>query len=187
MNLESTKSIQNYRTPGWFFQGFNKALHFTLDAAADENNTLVPDNYLTMEQNALKRDWKGNVWCNPPYRYAGKFVSHGRDQVRLHGSTVCFLLRVPSMGTKWFLAAAPDAVTLIVTPRLDFLDPVTGEVDKSQGIPWSSIVMIFSPDYLRENSNTQGLRVHTLKAINTRHIMGFFGLKGGYNAPVTGD
>jgi site-specific DNA-methyltransferase (adenine-specific) len=46
-----------------------------------------------VEQNALVQDWKGVVWCNPPYgREQVKFIQKAYDESVKHGSTVVCLI-----------------------------------------------------------------------------------------------
>lgn len=46
---------------------------FTLDAAAAAHNAKAPTFY-TLADNGLTQDWRGNVWCNPPYSNLGAWV-----------------------------------------------------------------------------------------------------------------
>ncbi|MDE2232882.1 MAG: adenine methyltransferase [Patescibacteria group bacterium] len=56
------------KTPKWLFEALDAEFHFTLDAAATAENTLVQQLYFTKEQNALTLNWGSEiVWCNPPY------------------------------------------------------------------------------------------------------------------------
>ena len=50
-----------------FFNPLNDEFHFTVDAAADEENCKIKTFYSSKED-GLKQNW-GNeiVWCNPPY------------------------------------------------------------------------------------------------------------------------
>lgn len=70
-----------WETPRHVFDYLDAKFHFGLDAAASPDNTLVPGNYLTEEDDALTVDWadrarqKGYgkwqkpraIWCNPPF------------------------------------------------------------------------------------------------------------------------
>lgn len=167
---QSVGSKQNWRTPSWIFKGMNDVIPFTLDAAADKDNALVKDHYFDTGSDALRQQWHGNVWCNPPYRIAGRFVAHGLQQVKQFGSTVVFLLRIPSIGANWYVNAAPQALTVLITPRFDFVDPDTGVIGK--GCAWSSMFTIMSPDTLTPPSD--GLRMYVMKAKKACDIVEFF-------------
>ena len=66
-----------WRTDPDVFNAMNAEFNFSMDAAASHKNTLVPDCYLTAEDNALVQDWGSvmrdnssnnlNTWLNPPY------------------------------------------------------------------------------------------------------------------------
>ena len=76
---------------------------FDLDVAADKNNAKAPKFY-TIEDDALKIDWRGtNVWCNPPY---GRGVQHFTDKaiesVRDGDVESVVFLVAARTDTKWF-------------------------------------------------------------------------------------
>lgn len=67
---------ENWGTPQWVIQLAENLFHckFDLDICASDNWTMVPENYITKEQNALdpNTEWNfTNAWSNPPY---GKFI-----------------------------------------------------------------------------------------------------------------
>jgi hypothetical protein len=53
-------------TPASVFQALNERYHFTLDACATPENATCA-RYFTPEQDALRQEWTGTVWANPPY------------------------------------------------------------------------------------------------------------------------
>lgn len=63
-----------WETPAAFFRALDAEFRFTVDVCA------VPENakckvFYTPEQDGLKQEWRGTVWCNPPYgREIGKWV-----------------------------------------------------------------------------------------------------------------
>jgi site-specific DNA-methyltransferase (adenine-specific) len=83
---------QTWETPQDFFDKLDDLFGFNLDACAGSDNAKV-SNYYTVEQNALVQDWKGVVWCNPPYgREQVKFIQKAYDESVKHGSTVVCLI-----------------------------------------------------------------------------------------------
>lgn len=61
------ESSDEWETPQAFFDLLNKEFHFTLDAAASDENHKC-DKYYTINTNGLIHSWKGEtVWINPPY------------------------------------------------------------------------------------------------------------------------
>ena len=59
--------VDDRRTLADFFVPLHEQHRFTVDAAASDENTLLP-RFWTRESNALIQPWRGErVWCNPPY------------------------------------------------------------------------------------------------------------------------
>ncbi len=57
----------DWRTPRALFGALHREFDFTVDAAADQDNHLVP-RYWTAAHDGAARSWaKERVWCNPPY------------------------------------------------------------------------------------------------------------------------
>lgn len=73
---------QDWGTPQDFFDDVDAEFHFTLDAAADHENTKCVM-WFTEEQDALKQRWFGRVWVNPPYGrgITGKWVRRAYEQI----------------------------------------------------------------------------------------------------------
>lgn len=103
MNTEvmfSSKS-EMWSTPQDFFEKLNDEFHFTLDAAASDNNRKC-FHYYTKKDDGLSKPWIGVVWCNPPYgREIGKWVKHAYNQSVIAKSTIVMLLPART-DTKWF-------------------------------------------------------------------------------------
>ncbi len=92
MKAHYSSEKQTWETPQDFFNKLNDIFNFNLDACAEDETAKV-DNYFTIEDDALIRDWKGVVWCNPPYgREQIKFINKGLSEHRKHGSTIVFLI-----------------------------------------------------------------------------------------------
>lgn len=58
--------VDDRATPPELFDPLNARFQFTLDVCALPHNAKCA-NYYTPEQNGLEQDWRGVVWCNPPY------------------------------------------------------------------------------------------------------------------------
>lgn len=90
-----------WETPQFFFNGLDAEFHFTLDACALPENAKC-DRYFTPEQDGLKQEWTGTVWCNPPYgREIGKWVEKAYNAAMDNGATVVMLLPART-DTQWF-------------------------------------------------------------------------------------
>ena len=72
---------QTWETPQDLFNKINDVYKFNLDCCAEDATAKV-NNYFTVEDDALSKEWNGVVWCNPPYnREQIKFIEYARDQV----------------------------------------------------------------------------------------------------------
>jgi len=59
--------VDDRRTDLAFFATLHAQHGFTVDAAASDDNALLP-RYWTRETDALRQSWSGErVWCNPPF------------------------------------------------------------------------------------------------------------------------
>lgn len=94
MNTEVMFSSKTdmWATPQDFFDKLNDELHFTLDAAAVAENAKC-EKFFSPEEDGLSQDWKGTVWCNPPYgRKIGKWVKKAYEESIKNGCIVVMLL-----------------------------------------------------------------------------------------------
>lgn len=122
----------DWKTPRWLFDKYNEIYEFTLDAAASAENALC-ENYFDKETDALKQDWKGSVWCNPPYgRDLWKWVKKAAESK----ATVVMLLPART-STGWFHDYVLD------NARIDFILGRLKFDDGDWPAPFSSIVCIW--------------------------------------------
>ena len=92
---------QTWETPQDFFDKVNDIFNFTLDACAEDATAKV-SNYFTVEDDALTKDWKGVVWCNPPYgREQVKFVEKAYIESVKNNSIVVMLIPSRPETTAW--------------------------------------------------------------------------------------
>lgn len=86
-----SSKTEMWATPQDFFDKLNDEFHFTLDAAAIQENAKC-DRFFTPEDDGLSQMWDGVVWCNPPYcRQTGKWVKKAYEESK-KGTTVVMLL-----------------------------------------------------------------------------------------------
>ena len=92
MKVHYSSDKHTWETPQDFFDKVNAIYNFTLDACA-ENHTAKSAQYYTKEQDALNQDWRGVVWCNPPYGNEQiKFIQKAISEHKKHGSTIVLLI-----------------------------------------------------------------------------------------------
>ena len=121
MKVHYSSDKQTWETPQDFFDKLNSIYGFTLDACAEWHTAKV-DCYYTKEQDALNQDWKGIVWCNPPYgREQIRFINKAIEENRKHGSTIVLLIPARPDTKVWQDAIFPNASNIcFVRGRLKF-------------------------------------------------------------------
>jgi phage N-6-adenine-methyltransferase len=84
--------VDDRRTPRKLFERWNEEFRFTVDAAANADNALLPK-FWSIADNALGLSWEGErVWCNPPYSDLAPWVAKALHQTRLDCPLVVMLL-----------------------------------------------------------------------------------------------
>ena len=133
-----SKGKDDWKTPIWLFNYFNRDWKFGLDAAADDYNFLCPK-YFTAEDDALKQSWKGygNVFVNPPYSLNQKFIEKIVDEL---DGTFTVVALVPSRtDTKWW-----HDLVLGVAEEIYFIKGRLKFSDSKNSAPFPSCVLIFN-------------------------------------------
>lgn len=135
-SLYSSDKIE-WETPKFLFDKLNKEFEFQLDACASAVNAKC-EKYLTIEDDALTRDWYGKVWMNPPYgRQISSFVSKAYDEVASgHAVLVTCLLPVRSDTRWWHRYCMKASEIRLLTKRLEFV----GSGNKA---PFPACVVVF--------------------------------------------
>lgn len=121
MKVHYSSDKHTWETPQDFFDKLNTVYSFTLDACA-ENETAKVSNYFTVEDDALTKDWKGVVWCNPPYgKEQVKFINKALSESKKHNSTVVLLIPARPDTKVWQDIIFPNASKIcFVRGRLKF-------------------------------------------------------------------
>ncbi len=121
-----------WTTPKQFFNELSKEFNFTLDAAALQSSTLVPDNWYGPDhpdrnrQDAFTRCWSidsgnGYVWLNPPYgRVIGEWMEKANFEAR-HGAKVVCLVPART-DTNWWHNYCIQHEIRFIKGRLKFGD-----------------------------------------------------------------
>ena len=121
MKVHYSSDKQTWETPQDFFDKLDSIYGFTLDACAEDKPAKVL-NYFTIEDDALTQDWKGVVWCNPPYgREQIKFINKALNESKKHDSTVVLLIPARPDTKVWQDIIFPNASNIcFVRGRLKF-------------------------------------------------------------------
>lgn len=134
----TSSNSNEWETPQDFFDKLNVEFRFTLDAAATPENAKC-ERFYTQQDDALKRPWRGIVWCNPPYgRVIGRFVRKGWEEAQ-RGATVVMLIPARTDTRYWHNYVMKAAEVRLVRGRLHFPHP-----GRKPGIaPFPSAVVVF--------------------------------------------
>lgn len=141
-----SSNSDEWGTPKSTFEYLNNIFHFDLDCCASELNHKC-DNYYTLEDNALDKDWNGVVWCNPPYSKGLqiKFIEKAIKEVCNDNSkceTVVMLIPARTDTKNFHDLIVPYANQIIfIKGRIEFLKVGGG---KSESSPFPSMLVIFS-------------------------------------------
>ena len=128
---------QDWQTPPEFMNAL--PVKFDLDACAYDSTAQAPK-WFTEADDALKQDWKGLVWMNPPYGSAiPTWLEYAYQQsLKAHNKAVwCLVPARPD--TAWFHDIACKGKILLLRGRVSFL-----QEGKSVGSPaFPSMLVIF--------------------------------------------
>jgi phage N-6-adenine-methyltransferase len=83
----------DWETPKWLFDHLEAEFHFTHDVCASYDNTKIMPSYWDEEDDALRQQWHGVLWMNPPYgKQIGEWVYKAYlSAVQLDATVVCLL------------------------------------------------------------------------------------------------
>jgi phage N-6-adenine-methyltransferase len=125
-----------WRTPRWLFDLFNGIFHFTVDAAANGDNALLPRHW-DREQDALHQDGSAErAWCNPPYPRPGPFLAKA-DTAQL-----AVVLLPGNCLTTHYAHDHPPCHVAVPRGRLSF-GPADGPRAKGGAAPFGSVLFLY--------------------------------------------
>lgn len=138
--LHFSSKKHDWETPQSFFEELNSEFHFTLDAAADDLNHKC-EKYFTEEQDALSQEWKGSVFCNPPYgKKSPNFIKKAYEESKQEYNEVVVLLIPARTDTKiWHEYIFGKAEIRFLKGRLKFEN--NGQA--KDAAPFPSALVIF--------------------------------------------
>lgn len=134
----------SWETPDHLFLALNHEFHFDLDAAASMENRKVKK-FFSVQQDAFKLQWHGNVWLNSPY---GRGIDHWMAKAKFEaverGSTVvCLIPARPD--TNWWFDHVRLGEVRFLKGRLKFKGAPTSA-------PFPSAIVIYRPSLPRSTS-----------------------------------
>jgi phage N-6-adenine-methyltransferase len=128
---------QEWGTPRHIFDPLHAEFQFQRDVAASRENHILPT-YWTADDDALRQDWPGVVWCNPPYssNLIGRFVEKAWRESQ-NGST-CVLLVPVRADLGWWHDYALRGEIRFIRGRVKFAGMKTTA-------PFACCVIVFRP------------------------------------------
>ena len=131
-----TSNSEEWGTPQELFNRLNKEFNFTLDVCASEENAKCPK-YYTKEEDALKQEWGGVIWMNPPYgRRIGNWVKKAKETARQGKATVVCLLPARTDTAWWHDYVMKANEIRLIRGRLRF-------GDGKGSAPFPSAIVVF--------------------------------------------
>lgn len=157
------KENNEWQTPQWLFDYYNRKYEFTVDLAATDKNTKCGI-YFTKEQNSLKQNWhelKGWLWCNPPYgRKLPEWIEKAHIESCL-GAKIAMLIPA-SVGTQYwakFIINKVENITFF-TGRIKFDDPNGTITDPPK---YDSALVLFTRPIFGQRTNIESIELNTIK------------------------
>jgi len=151
----ASEARQEWRTPKYLFDVLNNEFSFTIDAAANDDNHLLP-RYWTKEQDALSQNWSGErIFCNPPYSKLGAWV----EKAYRSDHEIAVLLLPVRTDTDWWVKYRKHASAHYFRGRVNFDPPP--DVKPSSNFE-RSVLMVFgdaSPGARRFRDAKTGLYI----------------------------
>ena len=131
---------QDWATPWRLVEMLKKEFRFSLDACADDSNTVCVHHF-TEQDNALAQHWDtfegGAIWVNPPYgRAIGKWVEKAFRESRRQSAPVVCLLPART-DTQWWHDYCMKGEIRFLRGRLNFDDT------RRARAPFPSAIVIF--------------------------------------------
>lgn len=143
--LHFSSQTDDWETPPELFAKLDAEFGFTLDVAASGANYKCA-RYFTVDDDALSLEWKGVVWCNPPYgRTIGKWIRKACLSA-LDGATVVCLVPARTDTAWWHDWAERANERRFLRGRVRFHRNGVAIGDRSKGganSPFPSAILVF--------------------------------------------
>ena len=134
--IQFSRESECWSTPQALYDRLDSMYHFTLDAAANDENHKCAK-YFTKKDDGLAQSWQGeSVFCNPPYgRVIRDWVKKAYDESQ-NGALVVMLLPVRT-SVAWFQDYVyPHAKVEFIRGRVKF-------GNAKNPAPFDSMVCVF--------------------------------------------
>lgn len=137
-----------WETPRWLFDHYNRIFRFTCDVAATKHNALVPGYFMTKDDvdacgnplHGLADQWSGRVWCNPPYSDPARWVAKATAGIVSNDDLDVVVMLLPvDTSTRWYRDLAQHAVIQFLPKRIKFL---LNGVEIKHGARFASMIAI---------------------------------------------
>ena len=109
-------------------------------------------NHFTIQDNGLRKEWHGRVWCNPPYGKEVKDWCKKALEQSKKGTTTVLLIPCKTNTNWWHDTVIPFAEVRFLRGRVKFVYP-DGQ-QSTQALPWPLAFVIYRP---KSNFNPMGL------------------------------
>jgi phage N-6-adenine-methyltransferase len=132
-----TSNTYEWETPQALFDPLHKEFQFTLDVCATPENAKC-ENFYHVANDALKHEWVGTCWMNPPYgREIGKWVQKAKESATA-GATVVCLVPARTCSAWWHDHAAKASEIRFIRGRVKF-------GGAKWNAPFPSVILVFKP------------------------------------------
>jgi phage N-6-adenine-methyltransferase len=138
-DLMFSSKTDMWATPQDFFDKLNSVFKFETDVCAIKENAKCA-RYFSPDDDALKQEWTGTCWMNPPYgRGIGEWIEKAYTSAKKNGATIVCLIPA-RVDTKWWHSYCAKGEVHFVKGRLKF----GGSKDSA---PFPNAVVVFSTTF----------------------------------------
>lgn len=135
-DLETDNLTDQWYTPVEIIDRVKAVFGGTIDldpASCEEaNKTVTALNYFTEQENGLGLNWRGNVFCNPPYSTPriGQFCEKVVNEYEKNNIHSAIYLLKEGATNAWFRPLRPYLIGYL-DKRVKFVDGTTGKICES--------------------------------------------------------
>jgi len=106
-------------TPIGIFSDLNDEFDFNVYVCAIAENAKC-DRFFSPNEDGLKQEWSGRIWCNPPYSDIYPWLQKGESSIKNGECDVAVFLLPSRTGTAWFHDFALKHEVRFIRGRLKF-------------------------------------------------------------------